>query len=306
MHPELLGQVTLSEHDLAKSCIDIVERWQASLKSFLPKDALAIQPEVTGYRSGNNPEFGGDLLTVQLFLDCPEPIYLKDFMKRCRNKVLAHDAAKAIDQISYLGLEIWAPEVIRDMYGSMNWYHCDNDADILEEFAANHWEGEGDEVPAMKPEDFPYVLPSKWDAHMKKLGYKKPGPKPLASTQQLRELAKGRSQKDADLARAILKLRKVIKRGHLRCSDDEDRWGCVEPSFVFLWDTDSAQLRHALDEAVEDRYNAGVSRENVLQVSVRPESALQQVEDDVRAVEHLLEMQIAMGDLHTAMKSFVT
>lgn len=308
VHPELLSQVTLSEQDLSKSCVDIVERWQAGLKSFMPNDSLAVHPEVTGYSSStrNSPQFGGDNLRLELFLTCPEPLYMKQFMKRCRNNVLAHDAAKAIEQVAYLGLEIWTPEVIRDMYGSMNWSHSDSDADILEEYAMNQWEGEGEEVPTLKPEDLPFALPSKWDADMTKLGYKKLGPKPIASIQLLRDLAKGRSQKDAELAMAILKLREIIKRGHVRYSDEGDRWGCIEASFVFLWDDDSAQLRHALDEAVNDRYEAGVSRENVLEVTVRPEDALQEVEQYVRAVEHLLAMQVAVGNLYTAMTKFVT
>lgn len=308
VHPELLSQVTLSEQDLSKSCVDIVERWQASLKSFMPKDSLAVHPEITGYSSGtgNSPQFGGDNLRLELFLACPEALYLKQFMKRCRNKVLAHDAAKAIEQVAYLGLEIWSPEVIRDMYGSMNWYHCENDAEILEEFAMNQWEGEDEEVRTLKPEDLPFDLPSKWDANMTKAGYKKLGPKPIASIQLLRDLAKGRSQKNAELAMAILKVRKIIKRGHVTYIDDGERWGCIEASFVFLWDDDSAQLGHAIDEAVNDRYEAGVSRENVLEVTVRPEDALQQVEDYVRAVEHLLAMQVAVGNLYTAMTKFVT
>lgn len=304
----MLDSMELSDLDLARSCVEIVDRWQGTLKSYLPQDKLSIHPEVTGYssRSGNSPEFGGDMLMVELFMDCPKLIYMKEFMERCTDKALAHDAAKAIYQVAYLGLEIWTPEVIRDMYGYMNWYCCDTDADVLEEFKLNSWDGDEDEAEAsFKPSDFPGVLPSAWDANMSELGYKPLGRKPVISKRKLRDSIKHRSPLEAELAKAILEVRQVIERGHVK-SSDEERYSCVEACFIFLWDEESAQLRHALDEVVEDRYNSGEGRESVLQVAVRADSEPQQVEDDVRAVEHLLATQVAVGRLYEAMSKFVT
>lgn len=298
----------LSDGDLAKSCVDIVDRWQGTLKSFLPQDKLVIHPEVTGYssRSGDSPEFGGDMLLVQLFMECPRLIYMKEFMERCTDKALAHDAAKAIYQVAYLGLEIWTPEVIRDMYGYMNWYGCDTDADVLEEFKMNTWDGDEEEADAsFKPSDFPGLLPSAWDASMSELGYQRLGRKPQISMRKLRDSIKHRPPMEAELAKAILEVRQVIDRGHVKTSDEE-RWASVEGCFIFLWDEESDQLRHAIDEVVEDRYNSGEGREAVLQVGVRADSEPQEVEDDVRAVEHLLAMRIAVGMLYEAMSKFVT
>lgn len=307
MHPKLLKGVDL-ERNLNDVCVEVVLKWTASLKSRNLNDAITVEPESTGYNSFRGHSFDNNKLSLTMWMEETNTFYLKDFVDKCKNPSLAHDAIHALDSITYKGLEVWTPVVIKDMYAYAEWYGCDTDKAVREERMNNLYEvGEEDENRAEeeeRAENEDFLLPSKWDKQMADAGYKPCSRKPKLSQKALAALRKESPTGDDLLAKAIQTLRKLARQGHAD-SGDEDTFANTQAAFIFLWDRECDLLPHALDQAINDRWNSGESRDCQLHVEIDKSSSGDQVFNTVVAIEKLVEIQVAIGAIVDAMRRII-
>jgi hypothetical protein len=301
LHPKLLDGIEL-DRNLTAVCIEVLEKWTSSLKSLFEEDSITLGPEVMGYGSYGSRTVEQNKASMIMWMDTPEVVYLKDFVVKCKNSSLAHDAIHVLDAIAYKGLEVWTPSVIKDMYGYAEWYGCDTDKDVLEE-RRNYADEMGDDSEE-DTDDEGFMLPSKWDKHMADVGYTRCSKKPRLSLKALLALRKDSSDEEKALVKAIANLRKLVSRGHVD-HGDEETWSNTQAAFVFLWDAESDLLSHALDDALNDRWNSGEGRDCQLHVEIDQRTTHDQALKNVVAIEHLIEIQRAVGAMADAMNSII-
>lgn len=266
------------------------------MNSFSDQDRISLATDI--YGSYGNSAMGGEASQIYLefYSTSPSTVMLKEFVNSSVDYQLALDAIVALNDIAYRGIEIWTPEVIRDLQGQREWGGEETDEGVIEQ------RGAFDDEP-FDAEECGCILPSAWDDAMAVSGYLPLKTKYQLSIREMNAHAKGLPEKDQALAKAITLVRETAKLSRLECSD-ENHWDITDAAFVFLWDDQDDMLAHALDGVLEDRYNAGEGHESQLQVKFDLNSDHNAVVGDILYLERQLKIQLAVGELYLAIRSF--
>lgn len=290
LYPELLAGADL-DANINSVCVQIAEKWVASLKSRSEGDSVSIGPPGFDSYLTRDKQTSSEV-AVTLWVEQEEVCYLKPVVQSCSDQELALEAIRAVNAIAYKGLEIWTPLAIKEMFAHERWGGATTDKAFIEEFEVMNDE-------PIDPTDESILMPSKWDETLAKSGYVEVGDKPKMTLKALAETAKTGSPAEKALATAIRKLRAINKLGHVRHSDEES-YNNVQPAFVFLWDNDD-MLPHALDEILESKWNSGEGRDCQLSIAIDETSSQEKITTDILAFEGLVEIQQAVGAIFDAM-----
>lgn len=270
-------------------CLHVAEKWIASIRGRGNDDTVALEPEHSYGHSADYSDVSG-MAVMTLWLDQAPTLLLKPFIEACSNREVALEVIRTLNNIAYKGLEIWTPEIIKDMFAGEHWFGNTTDAAFIEEFEGNHDE-------PFDPTEHSIILPSLWEKNMTDSGYETVGSKPKLTQKALKAFAKGASQREKNLVKAIVKVRRISRRVE---HTDEETWGNTMAAFVFDWDGND-MLSHALDEIMNYRWETGEARECQLQIQFDGASSPEMVTTNVIAIEKLVDIQQAVGELYDAM-----
>ncbi len=285
------------EQDLNSTCLRVFEKWVESLQSYSPGDVISLAAsQYSGY-STNSPEQENQQVCLQVYLQAPPTLYLKEFVNSQVPYALALEVIRLLNRVAYGPLEIWTPEVIRELFGYTAWYGTETDEEFLEEF-----EGMNDEP--FNPDDHQVLLPSRWMDRMADSGFMPVGFKTKMSQKVLRGFKTEAPSLQTDLVTAMQNLQSVLRTPPIHSSEEssQDR---VEPAFVFLWD-ESNFLPDAMDDVLNYRFEGGESSEAQAVLEYKGHAQLDVCVTDILFIERQLRLQRAIGRLYDAMQAFVS
>ena len=292
LHPEL-EQGLPDGLNLNTTCLQVFERWTGSLTAYHPDDVLAVSSSrYAGYSSSNEDPV--NQICVQLACEQSQSVYLKDFVNSTVPFALAMETIRVINRVSYGNLEIWAPEIIRELYGYSAWGGSETDEEFLEYFQ------EMNDEP-FDPEEHQSLLPSSWRETMLESGYLEVGFKPTMGVKKLNSFKCDDSRVN-DLVDALKGIHVLNELPVIHCSD-ETQHERVVAAFVFLW-ADDAFLVDALDEVVNYRYESGESSEAQSFFEFTSATKNSTLHEDIKFVERQLQYRVAIGRLVDAMRPF--
>ncbi len=292
LHPEL-EQGLPEGVNLNTTCSQVFEKWASSLSAYHPDDVLAVSSSrYAGYSSSSDDSV--NRICVQLACEQTQSVYLKDFVNSTVPFALAMETMRVINKVSCGNLEIWAPEIIRDLYGYTAWGGSDTDEEFLQYFE------EMNDEP-FDPEQHQALLPSSWTDTMLESGYLEVGFKPTMGVRKLNSF-KCDDRRVNDLVDALKGIH-VLNELPVIHSSDETQHERVTAAFVFLWN-DDAFLVDAIDEVVNYRYESGESSEvqSLLDYTAGTKDAT--LHEDIKFLERQLQYRVAIGRLVDALRPF--
>ena len=292
LHPEL-EQGLPEGLNLNTTCMQVFENWAGSLTAYHPDDVLAVSStRYAGYSSSN--EDSVNQICVQLACEQTQSVYLKDFVNSSVPFALAMETIRVINRVSYGNLEIWAPELIRELYGYTAWGGSDTDDEFLE-----HFEEMNDEP--FDPEQHQALLPSSWTDTMLEAGYLEVGFKPTMGVRKLNTFKCDVSRVN-DLVDALKAIHALNELPVIH-SSDETQNERVMAAFVFLWN-DDAFLVDAIDEVVNYRYEGGESSEVQSLLDYTSATKDSTLKEDLKCLERQLQYRVAIARQVDAIRPF--
>jgi hypothetical protein len=129
------------------------------------------------------------------------------------------------------------------------------------------------------------------------------GHKPTLTATESAAYKRSADGRVVNLAKAIAKVFKLAETARLPNSS-ENQVDRVAASFCFLWDEDD-MLGDAMDEVLQERWNCGESTECQFEFEIVQSTPDEVIEQDVVYLEHLIAVQLAVGELRKAMVAFM-
>lgn len=290
--PTLLDGIEVEGH-VNDVCSQVVQKWIESLQSFYANDAITIHAGYSPYNNHSSED--SSRIGVSLSTSFEGPFHLKAFVDSDVDYRLSTEAIRALNAIAYDGLEIWTPDVIRSMYAQHEWFGEEDDVGF-----SNAWQEYNDEP---MEENSGRLMPSSWDDTLASSGYLPLDTKPSLKATELAKYMKSADTRVVTLTKAVSNVFALAAKQRLPNSS-EGYTETVEPSFCFLWDEDE-MLAEAIDEVINERWNSGESTEAQFEFGICQNTDDVDVGHDIRYLEHLIEVQLAVGNLRKAMAAFL-
>lgn len=260
--------------------------------SFYPDDCIAIGADFNSYFPNSGT---GSPIRVSLQTQCEGSFSLKKFVDSDVDYRLATEAIRALNAVAYEGLEIWTPEVIFSAYAYHEWFGEEDDDGFRDA-----WQEHNDEPIE---ENCGRLIPSAWFDTLASSGYLPLGFQPLLKPRELAAYRKSTEARVVALAKAISTVFALAAKERPPNSN-EDYTEKLEASFCFLWDEDD-MLADAMDEVLNQRWNCGEATEAQFGFEIGPNTLDTEIEQDIRYLEHLITVQLAVGNLRKAMVAFL-
>jgi hypothetical protein len=293
VHPSLEAGVP-EDSDLNAACLKVFQNWTSKLQSHSEHDSLVLATSKYHY-SPQTVHTHSDELCLMFSASTSGALYLKEFVNSSLPYELVLEAMRLVNCLACGALEIWTPEVIRDLYSYTSWYGSDTDVEFEEQFEDMNQE-------AFNPEEHEVLLPSDWQDRMATAGFLPVGRKTTMNHAKLDAFKSASDARQTTLVLAMQECLSLLALPPVHSTEDQSH-DKVEAAFVFLWD-DSAFLADALDEVVNERYNCGESSENQCELTYNHTTTLEHMVNDVKFVDRLVEFQSGVGRLFQAMLAF--
>lgn len=294
VHPELEAGLP-DDQDMNATCLQVFEKWVDSLASFTPTDVIALTSSKYTHYPNNSGGGSNHQICLQVCLDPPQKLFLKDFVNSQVPYALALETMRLLNQASFNSIEVWTPEVIRCLYADTAWYGAETDEDFLQEFEVMNEE-------PFSSDDQQLVLPSSWCERMFENGFLPVGFHETMSSEDLNQFKTEHPSLRNDHLLAMQGLKSLLMLPPIE-SSQENPYDRLVAAFIFLWDQDNL-LPDAMDDVLNYRYEGDESFEAQTLLEYNAPIELGTCIRDIHFIERQIQFQCAIGRLYNAMLAF--